>query len=161
MITLSIILAITASINATILAGSRIYYAMAYDGIFLAPFKRLHPFYNTPHLSILIQMLLASLLVFIGTFTQLLSYVVFIMLLTSVATGIAHLVLRRRNPALQRPYRTWGYPVIPLVFIGFYMVIAIQIAYARPLTSIAGLCIALSGLPFYFRQYKKLRRGRE
>jgi APA family basic amino acid/polyamine antiporter len=160
-IILSIILAITASINATILAGSRIYYAMAYDGIFWAPFKQLHPFYNTPHLSILIQMLLASLLVFIGTFTQLLSYVVFTMLLTSVATGIAHIVLRQRNPALQRPYRTWGYPVIPLVFIGFYMVIAIQIAYARPLTSIVGLCIALSGLPFYFRQYKKLRIGRE
>ncbi len=60
-ITLSIIFAITASINATILAGSRIYYAMAYDGIFWAPFKRLHPFYITPYFSIIIQMLLASL----------------------------------------------------------------------------------------------------
>jgi hypothetical protein len=60
-----------------------------------------------------------------------------------------------------RPCDDSGNLYLPLVFIGFYIVIAIQIAYARPLTSIAGLCIALSGLPFYFRQYKKLRRGRE
>jgi APA family basic amino acid/polyamine antiporter len=165
-LSLSIILAITASINATILAGARIYYAMAEDKLFWSPFKRLHPEYHTPSISILSQMILASLFVFLGTFDQLLSYVVFIMLLSSIATGLAHLVLRLRKPGLPRPYHTWGYPVVPLLFICFYAWIAIRIAYSKPLTSIAGLIITLSGLPFLiwfktniFREENK--RGKE
>ena len=158
-ISLSIILAIAASINASILAGARIYYAMAADRIFWRRLHTLHPFYNTPFISILSQMAVACLLVILGTFNQLLSYVVFIMLLTSIATGIAHLILRRREPSLQRPYRTWGYPVVPVLFIGSYIFIAFQILYDKPVTSIAGILIALSGLPLYLRQNKKLRRG--
>ncbi|MBE0426154.1 MAG: amino acid permease [Nitrospirae bacterium] len=158
-ISFSIILAITASINATILAGARIYYAMAADKIFWSPLKRLHPFYNTPHLSILSQMFLASSLVLLGTFEQLLSYVVFVMLLSSIATGFAHLVLRWRKPDMHRPYRTWAYPVVPILFIGCYSVIAVQIMYDKPVTSIAGILITLSGLPFYFWKNKKLQRG--
>jgi APA family basic amino acid/polyamine antiporter len=148
-LSLSIILAITASINATILSGARIYYAMAEDKLFWSPFKRLHPEYNTPHLSILSQMILACLFVFLGSFDQLLSYVVFVMLLSSIATGLAHLVLRLQKPELPRPYRTWGYPAVPLLFICFYTWIAIHIACSKLLTSIVGLIITLSGLPFF------------
>ena len=148
-ISLSIILAIAASINATILAGARIYYAMAMDNIFWSPLKRLHPVYNTPHFSLLCQMVLAALFVFLGTFEQLLSSVVFVMLMSSVATGLALFVLRWRKPDLPRPYRTWGYPVIPLLFISFYIFIGIQIVSERPLTSVVGIIITLSGIPFY------------
>jgi APA family basic amino acid/polyamine antiporter len=148
-LSLSIILAITASINATILSGARIYYAMAEDKLFWSPFKRLHPEYNTPHLSILSQMILACLFVFLGSFDQLLSYVVFVMLLSSIATGLAHLILRFRKPQLPRPYQTWGYPMVPLVFICVYIWIAIQVAYSKPLTSMAGIIITISGLPFF------------
>jgi APA family basic amino acid/polyamine antiporter len=148
-ISLSIILAIAASINATILAGARIYYAMAMDNIFWSPLRRLHPVYNTPHLSLLCQMVLAALFVFLGTFEQLLSSVVFVMLMSSVATGLALFVLRWRKPDLPRPYRTWGYPVIPLLFISFYIFIGIQIVSERPLTSVVGIIITLSGIPFY------------
>ena len=148
-ISLSIILAIAASINATILAGARIYYAMAMDNIFWSPLRRLHPVYNTPHLSLLCQMVLAALFVFLGTFEQLLSSVVFVMLMSSVATGLALFVLRWRKPDLPRPYRTWGYPVIPLLFISFYIFIGIQIVPERPLTSVVGIIITLSGIPFY------------
>lgn len=148
-LSLSIILAITASINATILSGARIYYAMAEDKLFWSPFKRLHPEYNTPHLSILSQMILACLFVFLGSFDQLLSYVVFIMLLSSIATGLAHLILRFRKPQLPRPYQTWGYPMVPLVFVCVYIWIAIQVAYSKPLTSVAGIFITISGLPFF------------
>lgn len=149
-LSVSILLAIIASINATILAGARIYYAMAEDNIFWSPFKKLHPAYNTPHISIISQMILACLFVLLGTFDQLLSYVVFIMLLSSIATGLAHVILRIRKPELPRPYRTWGYPLVPLLFICFYVLIAAQIAAARPLTSMIGLIITLSGLPFFF-----------
>ena len=148
-VSLSIILAISGSINATILGGTRIYYAMAEDKIFWSPLKRLHPKYGTPHFSILSQMILACILVSLGTFGQLLSYVVFVMLLSSIAAGMAHFILRLRKPDLPRPYRTGAYPVVPLLFICFYIWIAIQIAYAKPLTSIAGLIIAISGLPFF------------
>ena len=149
-VSLSIILAISGSINATILGGTRIYYAMAEDKIFWSPLKRLHPKYGTPHFSILSQMILACILVSLGTFGQLLSYVVFVMLLSSIAAGIGHFILRLRKAELPRPYRTWGYPVVPFLFICFYIWIATQIAYAKPLTSIAGLIITISGLPFFY-----------
>ena len=152
---LAIILAISGSINATILGGTRIYYAMAEDKIFWSPLKRLHPEYGTPYFSILSQMTLACILVSLGTFGQLLSYVVFVMLLSSIAAGIAHLILRQRNPDLSRSYRTWGYPVVPLLFICFYIWIAVQITYAKPLTSIAGLIITISGYPFFVWFKKK------
>jgi APA family basic amino acid/polyamine antiporter len=148
-ISLSIILAIAASINATILAGARIYYAMAMDNIFWSPLRRLHPVYNTPHFSLLCQTVIACLFIFLGTFEQLLSSVVFVMLMSSVATGLALFVLRWRKPDLPRPYRTWGYPVIPLLFISFYIFIGIQIVSERPLTSVVGIIITLSGIPFY------------
>jgi APA family basic amino acid/polyamine antiporter len=148
-ISFSIILAIASSVNATILAGARIYYAMATDNIFWSPLKSLHTVYNTPHFSLLCQMVLACLFVFLGTFEQLLSSVVFIMLLSSIATGFALFVLRWRKPDVQRPYRTWGYPVVPILFIIFYIFIASNIVYERPSTSLMGILIALSGLPFY------------
>ena len=158
-VSLSIILAISGSINATILGGTRIYYAMAEDKIFWSPLKKLHPKYGTPHLSILSQMILACILVSLGTFGQLLSYVVFVMLLSSIAAGAAHFILRLRKSDLPRPYRTGAYPVVPFLFICFYIWIATQIAYAKPLTSIAGILIALSGLPFFI--WLKTKRLRE
>jgi APA family basic amino acid/polyamine antiporter len=148
-VTFAIMFAIVSSINATVLTGPRIYYAMAKDTVFWSPLKRLHPVYGTPHYSIVSQMCLACLFVIAGTFEQLLSYVVFVILLSSLATGIAHLVLRWRRPEIARPYRTWGYPVTPLLYIDFYIFIAGQIAWARPSTSILGVLIMLSGLPFY------------
>jgi APA family basic amino acid/polyamine antiporter len=71
------------------------------------------------------------------------------MLLSSIATGLAHLILRFQKPEVPRPYRTWGYPVVPLLFICLYSWIAIHVAYSKPLTSIAGLAITISGLPFF------------
>jgi APA family basic amino acid/polyamine antiporter len=158
LVSFSIILAIAASINATILAGARIYYAMAVDNIFWSPLKRLHPLYNTPYVSVVSQTILACLFVLLGTFDQLLSYVVFVMILSSIATGVAHFALRWRRPDLKRPYRTWGYPLVPLLFVSFYFWIAIQIAYARPSTSLLGILITVSGLPFYLI-WSKLKRS--
>jgi APA family basic amino acid/polyamine antiporter len=160
-ISVSIILAITASINATILAGTRIFYAMAEDNIFWSLLKRVHPTYNTPYFAIASQMILACLLVFLGTFGQLLSYVVFIMLLSSIATGLAHLVLRIKKPEIPRPYYTWGYPVVPFLFICFYTLIAAQIVSAKPLTSVIGLIITIAGLPFFYIWRKINRSQRE
>ena len=158
MISLVIILAIASGINATLLACSRIFYAMAEDGLFWSFLKKLHPRHRTPYGSILTQGLLAAGMVLWGSFDQLLSYVVLIMLVSSMATGLAHLTLRARRPALFRPYRTWGYPLTPLLFVGTYGWIAWQISWEKPQTSLLGLIIALSGLPFYFFWTRKLKR---
>ena len=151
LVTVPIVLAIAASINANILTGARVCYAMAEDSAFWSRFRRLHPLYNTPYLSIISQSAIAALLVLVGTFNALLGYVVFVMLLTSVATGASLFVLRYRNPSLPRPFRTWGYPIVPLLFTGAYAAIAARIAASEPYASFLGIGIALSGLPFYFR----------
>ena len=93
-----------------------------------------------------------------GSFDQLLGYVVLIMLVSSMATGVAHLTLRASRPSLSRPYRTWGYPLTPMLFIAAYGWIAWQISWEKPQTSLLGLGIALSGLPFYFFWARKLKR---
>lgn len=150
LVSLPIILAIAASMNANILTGARVCYAMADDNTFWTLFRKLHPLYNTPHLAILCQSGIATLLVVIGTFSTLLGYVVFVMIITSIATGISLFVLRLRNPGLPRPYRTWGYPLVPILFILAYGVIAVQIALNDPGSSLVGIFIALSGLPLYW-----------
>ena len=149
-ISVAIILAICSSINANIMAGSRIFYAMSEDKIFWSFLKILHPRFGTPHLAILSQTFLAAGLVCLGTFNQLLSYVVFVMIVVSIATGAAHLILRWKKPELCRPYRTWGFPVVPVLFIIVYLWIGGQIIMEKPLTSLEGLLLAISGLPFYF-----------
>ena len=149
-LTLAIILAIASSINATLLAGSRIFYAMAEDRIFWSFCKRLHPQFRTPHWAILSQGVLSGVLVWAGTFDQLLSAVVLVMLLTSIATGGAHLVLRWKKPDRIRPYLTWGYPAVPVIFIFFYGWIGGQVLWAKPEVALTGLLLTASGLPFYF-----------
>jgi len=150
LVSIPIVLAIAASINANILTGARVCYAMADDSSFWSSFRRLHPLYNTPYISILSQSGIAVLLVIFGTFNDLLGYVVFVMLLSSVATGVSLFVLRRKDPMLPRPFRTWGYPLVPLLFVGAYATIAVQIAFSNPSASLLGIGIALTGLPFFF-----------
>jgi len=155
LVSIPIMLAIAAGINATILTGARVSFAMGEDGVFWAPLKELHAVYGTPACAVLCQALLSCLLVWLGTFEQLLGYVVFVMLLSSIASVLALFVLRWRRPDLDRPYRTWGYPLVPLLFGGAYLWIALQIGWANPGTSLFGILIALTGLPLYLWRLRK------
>ncbi len=150
LVSIPIVLAIAASINANIMTGARVCYAMASDGHFWSSFAGLHHRYHTPWLAITVQSAVALGLVFLGSFGQLLGYVVFPMILASVATGLALFVLRLRFPHLPRPHRALGYPLVPLIFILAYGLIAIQIGWANPGTLVWGSIITLSGLPFYY-----------
>jgi APA family basic amino acid/polyamine antiporter len=150
LVSIPIVLAIAASINANILTGARVCYAMADDSAFWSSFRRLHPLYNTPHVAILSQSCIAALLVIFGTFNELLGYVVLIMTLSSIATAASLFLLRRKNPERPRTFRAWGYPLVPLLFIGIYSVIARHIAENIPFASLLGIGIALTGLPFYW-----------
>ncbi|MEZ4600814.1 MAG: amino acid permease [Syntrophotaleaceae bacterium] len=151
LVSVPIALAIAAGINATILTGARVSFAMGEDNVFWSRLKKIHPVYQTPGWALLVQALLSCLLVLLGTFNQLLGYVVFVMVLSSIASGLALFVLRLRQPGTIRPYRTWGYPFVPLVFVSAYLCILVQIGLANPKTSLLGILIALAGLPVYLR----------
>ena len=154
-VSLAIILAILGSLNSVILTAPRIYYAMAKDGIFFRKAGTVHSRYQTPYVSIILQAVISSFLVVWGNFYQLLTYVVFIMLITSIATGLGVFVLRFRCPKLKRPYKVGGYPYTTLIFVAFYLWIALKVLVEKPYESILGVAITLSGIPFYVYWRKK------
>jgi APA family basic amino acid/polyamine antiporter len=146
---IAIVLAIAGCVNASVMTGARICYAMARDGAFFRGLGAVHPRFGTPHAAIMIQAAIAGLLVALGTFEELLGYVVFAMLLCSMATGVGLFVLRVKRPDAERPYRAKGYPVVPAIFVLVYGAIAGSIAWAKPWTSLIGVGIALTAVPFY------------
>ena len=158
-VSVAIILSIAASINATVLAGARLSYAIAKDGFFWLYLKRLHVRHGTPHTALIVQAMLSCFYIVTGTFDNLLSAVVFVMLVSSVASAAAHLILRRKKPFLERPYRTWGYPFTPIIFIISYSYIAMQIFISNPLRYAMGTIIVLTGIPFYVYLRSRAREG--
>jgi APA family basic amino acid/polyamine antiporter len=146
----AIALAIASCVNATVMTGARITFAMAADGVFFRRLGAVHPRFATPGAAILAQALVAGALVALGSFETLLSWVVVAMLLSSIAAGVGLFVLRIRRPELARPYRTLGYPVVPALFVLSYGAIAAAVAVGDPPAAAAGVGIALSGVPFWF-----------
>lgn len=134
---------------AAILAGSRLLFAMASDGVFLPAASRVHPKFRTPHLAIVGITAWSSVLALSGTYEQLFTYVMFASILFSVAAGLALFRLRRTMPDRHRPYRTWGYPFIPLLFIAGSSAFVLNTLLERPFESFAGLGLVALGLPVY------------
>jgi basic amino acid/polyamine antiporter, APA family len=144
-----IIFAILGSLNSVTLTAPRIYYAMADDGLFPKILGKVHPRFRTPHYSIGIQAVIACLMVLAGNFYQLLSYTVFFMLLTCIATAMGVFVLRIRKPHLARPYRVWGYPFTTSIFVMAYTWIAVRVFLYNPQNALIGILIVLIGIPFF------------
>ncbi len=149
LMSLFICLIILGALNSMIMTASRIYYAMSKDGLFVGMMARVHPKYGTPHISIIFQAIVSCALILLGTFNQLLTYVVFAMILSSIASGIALFVLRFRHPHLNPSYKVWGYPISPIIFISAYIWIGMQILFGKPVESLIGIGIILTGVPFY------------
>ena len=143
-------ISILASASAMILAGPRVYFAMASDGVFPRRLAGVHPRYGSPAAAILLQSAWTSLLVLTGTFEQLVVYSGFVLVLFSAFSVAAVIVLRWRRPALVRPFRTPFYPYAPLLFIGFSVWILIFTLRGRPTESLLGIATVLVGLPLYF-----------
>jgi APA family basic amino acid/polyamine antiporter len=140
---------------AAILAGSRLLYAMAADGVFLPAARRVHPRYRTPHIAILALTVWSTVLALSGTYDQLFTYVMFTSILFSVAGGIALFRLRQKMPAHPRPYRTWGYPIVPIIFIAGSVAFVANTLMERPIESLAGLGLLALGLPAYWYWHQK------
>jgi len=134
---------------ATILYAARIYLPMAQDGLFFRALAEVHPRYRTPGNCLLAQGGWSAILTLSGTFSQLYTYSMFAVTLFHVATGTAVFVLRRTRPDLPRPYRVWGYPVVPALFILACGLLVVNTLSERPLESLWGLGLVALGLPAY------------
>ncbi|MDE2923508.1 MAG: amino acid permease [Acidobacteriota bacterium] len=144
------IVMIAAAISAMVLAGPRVYYAMARDGLFFPAAGRVHPRFRTPVVAIAAQAVWSSVLVLTGTFDQLVEYTGFGVVLFAGIAVFAVFVLRRRRPLEHRPFRAWGYPLAPLFFVVASLLIVVNALRESPATSGAGLLIIGLGVPFYF-----------
>jgi APA family basic amino acid/polyamine antiporter len=136
-------------VSATILYSSRIYQPMAADGVFFRSLAVIHARYRTPVRSLWAQSLWAIVLTVSGTYDQLFTYVVFAALLFHVATGASVFVLRHTRPDAPRPYRVWGYPVVPVLFILASLLLVGNTLLERPRESVLGLVLVALGVPAY------------
>jgi len=136
--------------NGLILSGARCYYAMARDGLFFKSVGKLHPKYKTPHISLLVQAIWASVLCLSGSYGQLLDYTMFSVMIFYILTLVGLFVLRRTQPDAPRPYKAFGYPVLPAIYI--LMAVFIDVVWLRykPQYTWPGLIIVLLGIPVYF-----------
>jgi APA family basic amino acid/polyamine antiporter len=146
-------------ISSTILYAARIYLPMAQDGLFFARLAEIHPRFQTPAACLVGQGLWSIVLTFSGTYEQLYTYVVFAVVVFHSMTGAAVFVLRRRDPDRPRPYRTWGYPWVPLVFVASSVALVANTLVEKPLESGIGLFLILLGLPAYAR-WRQASRAR-
>jgi APA family basic amino acid/polyamine antiporter len=133
----------------TILYSSRIYAPMAEDGLFFRGLAVVDPRWRVPVRALWAQSLWAVALTLSGTYAQLYTYVVFAAVLFHVAAAAAVFVLRRRRPEAPRPYRVWGYPLVPLLFVLASLVLVVNTLVERPVESLTGLALLAAGLPAY------------
>jgi len=135
--------------NGLILAGARIYFAMARDHVFFSSVGALNR-HRSPALALLVQGAWASVLCLSGTYGQLLDFLIFSVLLFYILTIGGIFVLRRTRPGMARPYKTWGYPVLPVVYIVMALFIEIQLLRYKPQYTWPGLILVLLGMPVYW-----------
>jgi len=148
-ISLLILITTLGCTNASILTGARPYYAMSRERLFFQGIGKLNK-KNVPGNSLLWQGLWASLLVLSGTFDQLTDMVVFAVFIFYAATSMGVIILRRRMPHAERPYKVWGYPVVPVLYVLFCIGLVINTLITRPREAAIGLILILLGVPVYF-----------
>ena len=136
--------------NGLTLAGARVYYAMSRDGLLFKPVGKLHPRYHTPVAGLLLQAAWAAILCISGSYSQLLEYIIFAVLVFYILTIVGLFVLRKKWPDAPRPYRALGYPVLPALYIVMATWICIVLLRYKPQYTWPGLVLVLIGIPVYF-----------
>jgi APA family basic amino acid/polyamine antiporter len=158
-VNLAILIATFGCANGMILAGARVYYAMASDGLFFQRVARISPRWHTPAFSLVIQAIWTSILVLSGTYSDLLDYVIFAALLFYVLTVCGLFVLRKKRPDLDRPYKAWGYPVLPGLYILMASLVMVDLLWVKPKFTWPGLIVVLTGVPVFFLWNARRRRS--
>ena len=155
-VTLAIMISIIGSLNGSILTNSRVPFAMASDGLFPKVLARLHEKSRVPVRSIVVQGIWASALALLGTFDQLTNYAIFATWIFYILTTSSVFVLRRTMPDAERPYKTLGYPVTPIIFILVGIWLLVNTLQTSPLEAGVGIFLIALGLPIYFYFRSKL-----
>ena len=156
-VSIAAMISIFAALNGSLLSGARVPYAAAREGYFFAPLARVNPEHHTPGISIVVLSLWSCLLVLSGKYDDLFNLVIFASWILYAMTAASVLVLRKKRPELHRPYRTLGYPIVPVLFIAGAAILLLSTLVDRPRESLMGVGIASLGLPFYF--YWKSRKN--
>jgi basic amino acid/polyamine antiporter, APA family len=149
-LTIAILISILGSTNGNVLAAPRLYFAQAEDGLFFSRFATVHPRFQTPSFSILMQGVWASLLALTGSYELVVTYAIFCAWVFYLFVVVGLMVLRWRKPSYPRPYRMWGYPVTPLAFAAVTVWFLVNSLIGNPVPSITGLVILAAGVPIYF-----------
>src|SRR5262245_30504467 len=143
------IVSLSASTNAYMFAGPRVYFAMARDGVFFPAAAKIHPKYKTPAVSIVAQAAFAILLILTGSLDSLGNYVGFAITLFLAVAVAAVFVLRAREPEAPRPFKAVGYPWTPAIFVIASLAIVINAFFSAPRITGLGTLIILAGIPLY------------
>jgi APA family basic amino acid/polyamine antiporter len=149
LVSIAILISSFGCVNGLILGGGRVLFAMARDGLFFPSCGTVNPQWHTPQRALVVQAVWSSILALSGSYSDLLTYVTFASLSFNALTVIGLIVLRRRSPNAERPYRTWAYPVAPLLYVGGVAFFLVQTLHGAPKDALAGVVIVLLGLPAY------------
>ncbi|MDD5085133.1 MAG: amino acid permease [Candidatus Omnitrophica bacterium] len=149
-ISFAILLFVLGSLNSTILTSGRIVYAVARDNKLFSRVAGIHKKFGTPALAIAIDSIWPVVLVLIGSFDQLISFVSVGFWFFVGMTGIALFILRRKYPSRRRPFKVWGYPFTPIIFIAVSFCLALNTVILRPVESLIGIGLILTAIPVYW-----------
>ncbi|MBI3005670.1 MAG: amino acid permease [Ignavibacteriales bacterium] len=156
-VTVAILISTFGCNNGLILSGPRVYYAMAKDKLFFEKVANVHSVYRTPVISLIFQCVWSCVLTLTGTYSDLLTYTTFASLLFNVLTVVALFVFRKKRPDMERPYKVWGYPFVPIVYILVAVFFIVYIFVGDLRNSGLGLAIILTGVPVYFYWSRKTK----
>ena len=150
LVSIIILISLLGANNGFILTSARINYAMARDKLFFQQAAKVHPKFKSPANALVIQAMWASVLTFSGTYNQLITYIIFASWIFYAMSCAAVIILRKKRPEMKRPYKTPGYPYIPIIFILFAVFLIFNTILEAPRDAAVGAGIILAGLPLYF-----------
>lgn len=150
LVSLVIMLSIVGTLNGCFLTMPRVYFAQARDGLFFRRFAEIHPRYQTPGFAIAAQAVWSAVLIMTGSYETLVVYAMFALWLIYAFMIAAVMVLRRTQPDLPRPYKMWGYPLTPLLFLAIALLFLGNMLFTTPGPAFAGLGLIAAGVPVYF-----------
>jgi APA family basic amino acid/polyamine antiporter len=160
LVSVLILISILSATNASVLSPSRIYYAMARDGVFFARLAEVSPRFGTPALALIAGAAWAMVMAASGSFDQLLTYVVFAAWIFYGLGALSIFVYRRKQPDAVRPFRVPGYPVTPLLFVASATLLVLNTIVSQPARAAIGIIVVLSGVPAYYWWRRSTRASR-
>jgi len=154
---LIVVVAVLGSLAAVVMSAPRVYFAMARDGLFIPQVAAIHPRFGTPAFAIALQASLASVLIVVGTFNDIISYFVFVVIVFVALTIVALFKLRRSSLQSNVGYLTPGYPVTPIIFLVLIVLLLVLLGGNNPKQALLGVAVVSLGLPFYLFVFRHKR----